>query len=315
MDPVTHTLVGAALGNALFRERVGPRAGVLMAVASNLPDIDAIMHLTGSSQAILMRRTFGHSLLLIPVWAAALAWILKRRWFKNVRLGTLFGMCLFAALVHLFFDLINSFGVVPFWPASLWRPELSIVFIIDPVLTGILAAPLLLAAAGPRRELGKLSTAALALAAGYFMLCGTARSLSLLKLSQEAARLGVRPAFTYAFPEPFGPHRWRGVIRAGDVYRVYLIRPFAGTLEAHGETETRAEDPRVRVVRETPLGRKLDWFFKAPVWSVKGSAGSSWEVSAHDLRFKPLLVDLGDEGNPVFRYRFQVDRDGSVVPL
>lgn len=315
MDPVTHTLVGAALGNALFRDRVGPRAGLIMAVASNLPDVDAIVHLTGSSQAILMRRTFGHSLLLIPFWAAGLAWLLKRRWFKNIRLEALFGMCLLGALVHLFFDLINSFGVVPLWPASLWRPELAIVFIIDLILAGILAAPLLLALAGFGKELGKLSTAALALTSAYLMLCGTGRSLTLLKLSQEAGRLGVRPGFTYAFPEPFGPHRWRGVIRAGDIYRVYLVRPFAGSLEAYGEIETRADDPRVLLVRDTPLGRKLDWFFKAPVWSIKGSAGSSFEVSAHDLRFKPLLVNLGSEGNPVFRYRFRVDRDGSIVPL
>lgn len=286
-----------------------------MALASNLPDIDAIVYLAGSADWVLMRRTFGHSLLLIPLWAAGLTWLLKRYGFRNIRVGTLYGMCLLGALVHIFFDLINSFGVVPLWPLSSWRPELSIIFIIDLILTGLLAAPLVIAAVGFRRELTALSTWALGLTAVYFMLCGSARSMALVRLSEEAFHLGVRPDFLYVFPEPFGPHRWRGVLRAGDIYRVYLMRPFSGTAQAVGENETMPENPRVRLVRETPLGRRLDWFFKAPVWSVKGSPDGTWEVSAHDLRFKSLLMDMGTHERPPFAFKFLVEPNGTIERL
>ncbi|PYS96581.1 MAG: hypothetical protein DMF50_04130, partial [Acidobacteria bacterium] len=66
MDPVTHTLVGVAMANALFRRRIGPESVPILAIASNLPDLDAAVHLTGSPAALLMRRTFGHSLFLVP---------------------------------------------------------------------------------------------------------------------------------------------------------------------------------------------------------------------------------------------------------
>src|SRR5712692_2481641 len=144
MDPVTHTLVGVAMANAFFRRRIGPESVPILAIASNLPDLDAVVHLTGNPAAVLMRRTFGHSLLLLPFWALLLALAL-RRFYPRPGARTLFGLCLLGAGVHLLFDLINSFGVVLLWPLSSWRPELALVFIIDFVLTGLVALPLLLA--------------------------------------------------------------------------------------------------------------------------------------------------------------------------
>ena len=318
MDPVTHTLAGVALSHALFRDRVGPKATLTLALASNLPDVDVIVHVMGSPAAVLWRRTFGHSVFTIPLLAAGLAWLLKRRYAKNVRFGTLYGMCLFGAIVHVFLDLINSFGVVPLWPVSDWRPELSIVFIVDLILTGLLAAPLVLAAAGLRRRLMGLSQAALVACLFYFMLCGSARSMVLVQLSEEAARIGVRPDFLYVFPEPFGPHRWRGVLRAGDIYRLYLMRPFSGIREPRGERETTPDLPAVRLARESPRGRRAEWFFKAPVWSlVAGSAvqDAFTEVRASDLRFASILLHWDVDRRPSFEFRFRVGPGETVVPL
>jgi inner membrane protein len=319
LDPVTHTLAGVALGNAFFRDRVR-KAAVIMAAASNLPDLDVLVHLSGSANAVLMRRTFGHSAFTIPLWAAGLTWLLKRTYCRDVRPATLYGMCLLGACGHVFLDLINSFGVVPLWPFSDWRPELSIVFIIDLILTGVLAAPLVLAAVGLRRELATFSKVSIGLAGVYFMLCGSARSMALGQLSEEAARLGVRPDFLYAFPEPLGPHRWRGVVRAGGIYRLYLMRPFSNELEPRDEIETAPDNSRVRLVRDSPAGRRLDWFFKAPVWTAKsppGPPGSTqpWEVAGHDLRFNSLVLDWGSKGRAPFLFRFQVGPDGEILQL
>lgn len=315
MDPVTHTLAGVTLGNALFRNRFGPKAPIILAIASNLPDLDIVAHLTFSREAVLLRRTFGHSLILLPLWALGLAWLLRRTYARGQGLGPLFGMCLLGALVHLFLDLANSFGVVPLWPVSDWRPELAIVFILDLALTGLLAAPLILWALRLRRRFAAWSQGALALAAAYLMLCGSARSMALVQLSEESARLGVRPDFLYVFPEPLGPHRWRGVLRAGGIYRLYLMRPFSGELEARGEAETLPNDPRVLRVRETRLGRRLDWFFKAPVWtasSLSADPQAPWEVTVRDLRFTSLVMDFH---HAPFLFRFRVEPGGTVEPL
>src|SRR5207249_11043357 len=117
MDPVTHTLVGVTLGNAFFRRRVGKEAVPILAVASNLPDVDGAAMLLGSPAGVVFRRTFGHSLFLLPLWSLLLA-LLLRRFYPRVRLPSLFGLTLLGAAIHLYFDLINSFGVVLLWPFS-----------------------------------------------------------------------------------------------------------------------------------------------------------------------------------------------------
>jgi inner membrane protein len=309
MDPVTHTLCGVALGNALFRRRAGPAAVPILALASNLPDLDAVVHLSFSPTAVLMRRTFGHSVFLVPLWSLALAWILGRR-YRHLRLGALFGMVLTGAAVHLFFDLINSFGVVLLWPLSPARPELAWVFIIDLVLTGLLLLPLLLAAAPRLRpHLVMLSRVALAAVAAYLAFCGGCRAEAAHLLARQqaagagavtsgAAAPGAEPPFSYVFPEPLGPHRWRGVVRHGDRYDLFLVRPLARVVEPRGSVQSDLDDPLVRDARATLFGRRLDQFFKAPVWQVRHEAPAGSQVVAWDLRFKSLIVDRG----PIFEF-------------
>jgi membrane-bound metal-dependent hydrolase YbcI (DUF457 family) len=323
VDPVTHTLAGVALGNALFRRRAGRAAVPVLALASNLPDLDGIVHLTFDPAAVMLRRTFGHSLFLLPFWCAALAWLLRRRW-PEVRYGPMLGMIGVGAAVHLFFDLINSFGVVLFWPFSMARPELAWVFIIDFALTGILALPVLLSIAPRLRpRIAMLSRGALACAALYLAGCGLlhAQAVRLLERTEGVAHAGVaiaadntatdaeplpdpdwvevdapqRPDFLYVFPEPLGPHRWRGVARVQDTYHLYVLHPLTGLAERRPSVVTHVGEQRVIAARATPFGRRVEWFFKAPVWEI-GEDGRTPE--AWDLRFKPLVV----ERREVFRF-------------
>ncbi|HZR46405.1 MAG TPA: metal-dependent hydrolase, partial [Candidatus Manganitrophaceae bacterium] len=292
MDPVTHTLVGVGIANAFFRKRTGAAAVPILAVASNLPDIDAAVLLTGEPAAILMRRTFGHSLFTLPFWTLALALLFRRR-YRQIPLPTLYGLVALGAAVHLFFDLINSFGVVLLWPLSDWRPELAIVFIIDLFLTGVLAAPLLLALLPnlrPRLEaLSRLSVVCIAL---YLAFCGVNRMLAQRMLAEVPVI--SRPAdFTYPFPEPFGPHRWKGVVREGEIYRVYLLTPLAGRIEMKEKLQTKEHSPEVKRAQDSPLGRRLNRFFKAPVWEAeegKNLGEGLKMVQVYDLRFTTLLA-------------------------
>jgi membrane-bound metal-dependent hydrolase YbcI (DUF457 family) len=296
MDPVTHTLVGVGLANAFFRKGASADRGSLpiLAIASNLPDLDAVVHLTGDPAAVLMRRTFGHSLFLVPLWSLALALVLRRFW-PGRGLRAIYGMTLLGACVHLLFDLINSFGVVLLWPASDWRPELAIVFIIDFALTGLLALPLLIVAARPRLRplLPPLSRLSLACVALYLLFCGANRALAAGLLARETRE----PVdFSYVFPEPLGPHRWRGVLRRGDEYRLYLIHSLTGRVEPAGTIRTDGSEPRVAAARRTPFGRRLDAFFKAPVWRLARTVTAT--VTAYDLRFQSLVLHRA----PVFQF-------------
>jgi inner membrane protein len=315
MDPVTHTLVGVTLGNAFFRRRTGRESVPVLALASNLPDLDGVVMLTGHPATVAFRRTFGHSLFLVPVWSLLLA-LLLRRYYPRLRLPTLFGLTLLGAVVHLFFDLINSFGVVLLWPFSDWRPELATVFIVDLFLTSLLALPLLLALVPRlRRHLAPLSRAATAAVAIYLFVCSGGRALAGEALAREAACSTRAPDFVYIFPEALGPHRWRGVIREGEAYRVYLVHSFSGKVELKDRVETHPADEEVVRARRTSLGRRLDGFFKAPVWHVRrnlpeggGLPAEAAEVTASDLRFRSLVLDRP----PVFTFCFRVPPRGDA---
>jgi membrane-bound metal-dependent hydrolase YbcI (DUF457 family) len=315
VDPITHTLIGVGMANAVFRRPVGKESVLIMALASNLPDVDALVHLTGDPTAVLFRRTFGHSLFMIPLWSFGLA-LIFRRFMPHIRLGTLYGLVILSAAVHVFFDLVNSFGVVLLWPMSDWRPELGILFIIDLALTGTLAAPLFVSIIRPARPyLVTLSRASFAMVVVYVTFCGANRILAEGVLASEVRLLNARPDFSYVFPEPFGPHRWHGVIRHGAVYENFLIYSLTGEVERRGEVRSEVDDPIVRRARGTPLARRLEWFFKAPVWGSEKKPledpdrlGPVIDVTVRDLRFNSLILN---RDNP-FVYRFEVYPNGGV---
>jgi len=309
MDPITHTLVGVAVGNAFFRKNIGKGTAPIMALASNLPDVDAIVHLSGDPTAILMRRTFGHSLILIPILALGFAYIL-RRFYPHISLGKVYGMTLLAAFVHVFFDLVNSFGVVLLWPLTDWRPEFAIIFILDLIITGLVLLPLCLCLPSfMRQRIVPFSRIAIACVALYVGFCATSRYMAGQALASELDRTGQSSGFLYTFPEPFGPHRWRGVSHEGNTYHLYLIHPLSSRIESKGQIQTQRGDPYIEKARETRLAKRLEWFFKAPVWQVqKDPTKNPAQVSVYDLRFRSVLVARG----PSFLYRFYVHPNGHV---
>jgi inner membrane protein len=318
MDPVTHTMVGVGMANALFRNKFGPSSVTVLALASNLPDIDAAVHLTGDPAAVLMRRTFGHSVFLLPIWSLLLALIL-RSFFPGLGFIPLFGLTLLGAFVHLVFDLVNSFGVVLFWPFDMWRPEWAIVFIIDFFLTGLLIAPLVISLfRGTRSHLVPISRIAMIAVAFYLLFCGANRLLAREALDAASERLGTPVEFSYVFPEPLGPLRWRGVARNGANYRIYLIHTLSNKIEYLGQDRTAVGDPAVELVRKTQRGRRLEWFFKAPVWKVERDLATAEPsrdrpvaVSVYDLRFRPAVIG----SKAFFVFRFNVFPDGRVEAI
>jgi hypothetical protein len=73
--------------------------------------------------------------------------------------------------------------------------------------------------------------------------------------------------------------------------------------------------PRVARARGTRLGRRLEAFFKAPVWQIHGNPstgssgpGSAVEVTGADLRFRSLVLNRP----PAFLCCFRVPPEGEV---
>lgn len=278
MDPVTHTLIGASIGHAFFKKRVGPEAVPVLCWASNLPDLDVAVLLLRDPLAVTLRRTWGHSVVTAPLLVLAAAWLFTKR-YRSLKLPDLIVMCAVGAGAHVIFDLVNSFGVRLTWPLSPWRPELAIVFIIDLFLTGLLLIPYL-AYKGDKTKWARI---ALCLVALYVNVC----ELSRRRAQALLAPLAQGAEFSYVFPEPLGPHRWRGVARRADgEHSLYLLEPWARRVTGKGKVFSDVHDGDVSLARLTPEGRRLEAFFKAPVWR-KDAPG---RVTVRDLRFSSLVI-------------------------
>ena len=160
MDNVTHTLIGALIGEGAARSAApvpDERAVAIrrtlfltvMIVGSNLPDADIVYSLGDDSKLsyLLEHRGHTHTVAGAIVGSAAMlaACALGLRWRKR-RLSSrdwtwLSALALLAPLLHIAMDALNTYGVHPWWPIdNRWFYGDS-VFIVEPLYWAA-AAPL-----------------------------------------------------------------------------------------------------------------------------------------------------------------------------
>jgi len=263
-------------------------------------DIDLAWALFSDKPTWTFRRMWTHSLFMAPL-VAVIGALLFSRLYRQSRFKTWLWVFLLGVSFHVAMDLINSYGVVLLFPFSKERFELAWVFIVDPYIWGILLSTLLL----PRllrlfntRVAGETSArAGLTLLLGYILFCGAmeTRSSSLLNTYAQAQAQVREFTFQYVFPEPFGPWNFRGVLRSGDEYSVFLVQPMLGKVSLQKTYFTDESDADITKLVQSDSGETYRWFFKAPLW--KKIDAETALVS--DLRFKSLLLER--EG--VFGYR------------
>lgn len=140
MDPITHALLGATLAQAFFHKRLGKSAPWIGGLTAMAPDLDIFIR--QSSQPLLnliYHRQFTHALAFVPIGAliCTLIWIFiirrnKTEW-PYVYLATFI-----AYLSHGLLDACTTYGTQLLWPWSDTRIAWDIIFIVDPIFTGIL---------------------------------------------------------------------------------------------------------------------------------------------------------------------------------
>ena len=304
MDNLAHTLIGIGVARSGLSRRFGPGTTATLAIASNLPDLDALYTIIDPWDRFMLRRTHTHALIALPLLAALLAFLLRRR-YRERPWAVGFGLSLLGVVLHVVFDLVNSFGVVVLWPFSPHRFELESVFIIDLVIWGLMAGALLTARFVTSED-GKQRTYQVALAAlgVYVILCLAAHSRAEAQVREALARENLHPRVLRVFPEPLGPQRFRAAALVGGSWNVYLCHPLRGTSDLNGAFPTDDAAPRVAEIRATPKGRALDRFMAAPVWTLEPDG----RVRVYDLRFRSVVIPRA----PTFQVEFP---PGSTDPV
>lgn len=181
MDNLTHSLVGALIGQAGLKQKTGLAMPALI-VGANLPDVDVACFLwLEGVEHLAFRRGITHgpiAWLLLPLLLAGGLWWWDRRQARRgtrpekrlpVRFGWICGLAFLACLTHPALDWLNVYGIRLLEPFSSRWFYGDVLFIIDVWLWGILGVGTWLSLRRERRggEWERPARTAMALALTY----------------------------------------------------------------------------------------------------------------------------------------------------
>ncbi|OOG25175.1 hypothetical protein B1C78_07090 [Thioalkalivibrio denitrificans] len=228
MDTLTHALSGALLARAATPARISPgapgvRGRVLAGFAGGaFPDIDFVMRGVDTLWYLsVVHQGATHSLVLLPLWALLVAWVIGRISGLGWR-----GYFLPAALgigIHIAGDVITAYGTMLLFPFSDWRAALSWVYVIDPYFTLIIVAGLVAAWRWPRHARAG-SAAALVVLVAYVGMQGMVHHRAQAVAEGFAESMGLPEAGAEALPQPFSPAHWMLVVSNDDLYYKAWVR-------------------------------------------------------------------------------------------
>jgi membrane-bound metal-dependent hydrolase YbcI (DUF457 family) len=296
MDNITHGLTGALIGYCGFRQH-GGRAALWTAIAAaEFPDIDILMAPLGSEIYFRWHRSFTHSALLLPFWAALVAgaiWLIAGR--KNFRL--LFAASVAGIASHLALDWITNYGTMLLWPLSDARFALSWVFILDPYVWAMLGLALW---AMLRARQPAAAPVGLAIVGAYVLVCGGSH--------WDALRTAAKPPGTQmlaAFAQPMKPFRWT-IIRA-ETDRIHWING------KDTETFVQFHDDKLLPKAEATSAVKLfRWFAEFPLVEKLSENGHT-VLRYRDLRFRTPMPAGGVNEGGFAAVTVVFDENGNVL--
>ena len=137
MDSVTHTVLGACVGELIGGKKLGKKAMLWGALANNFPDIDVITGLwMRIPESTLAHRGFTHSFLFILLITPVAGYYLKKlhpkRDFTLAAWMTLWGV---NQTIHILIDALTIYGTGWWEPFSQVRVSLNTIFVADPFYT------------------------------------------------------------------------------------------------------------------------------------------------------------------------------------
>lgn len=186
MDPIAHTLVGAALAEAGLK-RLSRYASATLIIGANLPDIDVIAQFWGEDMALYIRRGWSHgilAMLVLPFLLTGLLWLWHRWRGGHQPDAPLFRPHLILALAfigvwsHPLLDWLNTYGVRLLMPFSETWFYGNTLFIVDPWFWLLSGAGLVLACRHSKALLGWALLAGMA----TFVILSTALAPPLVKI-------------------------------------------------------------------------------------------------------------------------------------
>jgi inner membrane protein len=245
VDPVCHTLVGAAVAETGLKRRTALGTATLL-IGANLPDVDMLAYFASPVHALWLRRGVTHGVLALVVLPFLLAGVMIL-WDRLVRRrggrvppdpvvpGQVVLLSLLAVATHPLLDFMNTYGMRWLMPFSGRWFYADTLFIVDPWIWALLAAGIFIARRrrkdGPgMRAHGAPARWALLVLVLYIGAMGVSNLAARGVVRRSLAALGhAEPVRLMAAPMPANPLRRWVVIEDEEVYRFgsfdWLRRP------------------------------------------------------------------------------------------
>jgi inner membrane protein len=282
VEPLTHFLYGACLGRAGLNRKTA-LATLTLTLAAEAPDLDVLAGFRGRTFGFAHHRGFTHSFAGVPLDALAvtgfvyLVWRLRGRKTNDPNLpprwGILFLYACLAGLSHILLDFTNNYGVRPFWPFSEKWYSWDIVFIVEPVMLGLmllgLISPWLFGLIdkeigsrqrGPRGRIG-----AIVALAGIALMWGVRDYEHRRAIAALEARSynDADPIRVSAYPYMIDPFDWHGVVETPAFYALAPVNSLAPEVDPLGQMQIRykpEETAITQAAKKSYAGRVfLDW--------------------------------------------------------
>jgi inner membrane protein len=304
-------------------------ATATLTLAAEAPDLDVFGNFGGSVYGFAHHRGFTHSFLGLPLVCAAVVafmyviWRLRGRRTRDPNLpprwGLLFGYAYLAGLSHILLDFTNNYGVRPFWPFSERWYSWDIVFIVEPVLLGIMILGLILPGlfALINEEIGARSKGPQGRIAATLALLGVFACWGFRDFEHRRAVAalesrsydGVDPIRVSVYPYWVNPFRWYAVVETPDFFAMMNVDSLEPDVDPEGRMRLRykpEETPVTLAAKKTYLGRVyLDWA-QYPITETEqiDQGGAAYVVRFRDLRYAyPGQETRGTLGATVFLSR------------
>ena len=302
MDNLTHSLIGALLGQAGLKRKTGLATPTLI-IAANLPDIDAACTVFGTL-SLAMRRGLTHgpiAMLVLPLVLTA-GMVVYDRWQAGggrrppgrplVHRGWLLALACVGCLSHPLFDWLNSYGIRLLEPFSSRWFYGDALFIVDPWLLALLIAGIWLSRRREKAQRSDWRHPAFVSLVGIFGYVGLNLMISTW-IADRARMSEPYPQTVVANPVPLTFWRREVLWRGEGSYGSYITSPWS---PRHGERPPRPigmDDPRIhRRLPQSPEARALLFWSRMPVAEVQGDTVVLGDQRFLGRGFGPFRVEL-----------------------
>ena len=242
MDTLTHALSAMLAARATQPRTLWPGGLSLTArswagfFAGAFPDSDFIVMVFGTTSYLKYHRGITHSFLMMPVWALLLAWLFSLVSRGRYGWRAFYGTCLLSVFVHIFGDVITSYGTMVFAPFSDYRLALPTTFIIDWYFTGIIVFGLLVS------YLSKQYKQQFAMAGFGLLLCYVLAQAWWQRMAKAEAYASIpgkilQRAKLVILPQPVSPFNWKIIVETPDRYYVRYLNLFRQTPKTSSTTD------------------------------------------------------------------------------